>query len=362
MKKSNNHRINKKRVLITGGTGFVGTHLVERLLDKGNYEIVVFDKLQPDISSKYYSSTAFFKGDILSKKDISDVFKKKGPFIDVFHLASAMPDKAVSNELLWQTNVEGSRNIVAEAVRDGVKSFVFTSSNVIYGIPLELPITEFTPPNPLEIYGKSKIQAEKELEKFKNKINIQIFRCPVITGIGRLGLQSILYEFISENKKVYVLGNGLNKYQFVDVMDVVSALEKSSNMRGFDTYLIGADEVLTLKEIYEKVINFANSKSRIISLPSAPALIALAILDKLNISPLGVYQYSMIGRSIYADTSKIKKRLGWKPKKTNVDTFIDNYKWYIENKGKFSKMGSGSMSSNKSLPRMGVLRLLKLIS
>ena len=351
-----------KKVLITGGAGFLGSHLVDYLKEKGGYEIVVFDKLENHAPQDYRSNVTYFKGNILSKEDVKRVFESNGPFLTIYHLASAMPNKEVPDSVGWETNVSGTLNVISEAVSNKTESFIFTSSNVTYGIPSVLPVTEDTIPIPLEIYGKSKIRAEKEIEKFKGKINIQIFRCPVIAGTGRLGLQAILYEFISENRNVYVLGNGSNKYQFVDVMDVCAALEKSSHIHGFDIYNIGADEILTLREIYQRVIDFAKSSSKIVSLPKAPALMLLSILDKLNISPLGVYQYTMIGRSLYADTKKIKEKLSWKPKKTNADTFIDNYKWYKKNKGKFIEIGSGDFSANRSLPKMGVLKFIKLFS
>lgn len=350
-----------KRVFITGGSGFVGTNLIQFLINKGEYEIVVFDELEIDIEKKYRDTITYHKGNILSLSDLQKVFENRS-FDIVIHLASAMPNKAVLDEKLWDINVNGTKNIASVASRNKVKSFIFTSTNVAYGVPLTLPVTEEMPLLPLEMYGRSKAQAEKELEKFKEEMSIQIFRCPVISGVGRLGLNAILFEFISENKNLYVLGDGSNKYQFIDVIDVASALEKASNASGFDIYTIGADEVLTLKELYQKVIEYAKSSSKIVSLPKTPALFILSILDKLNISPLGVYQYTMIGRSIYADTTKIKKKLGWHPKKTNLDTFIENYDWYIKNKGKFEEIGTGSHSSNRSLPKMGIFKLLKLIS
>lgn len=351
-----------KKVLITGGTGFVGTHLVKYLLEMGNYDIVVFDRLKHHSPKSYQKKVIYFKGNIISKKDINEVFKKYGPFFTVYHLASAMPNKEVSDNLLWKTNVYGTINIVSEAVKNKTNSIIFTSSNVAYGIPKRLPAEEQTPLDALEIYGKSKAQAEKILAKFKKDINIQIIRCPVITGVGRLGLQAILFEFVDEGRNVYVLGEGNNKYQFADVVDVVIALEKASHIDGFDIYNIGADEILTMRELYERVIDFAKSKSKIVSLPKAPALMLLSILDKLNISPLGIYQYTMIGRSLYLDTKKIKEKLNWLPKKTNSDTFIENYKWYKENKGKFTEIGSGNLSANRSLPKMGVLKLIKMLS
>lgn len=351
-----------KKVLITGGRGFLGSNFVNYLLKKGNFEIVIFDKLPQDVTEKKRENVMYFKGNIVSMEDVKQVFAAHGPFATVYHLAAEMPNKAVADDQLWKTNVDGTVNLVIQAVKNRTESFIFTSSNVAYGIPENLPVTEDSSLLSLEVYGKSKAQAEVELEKFRGKINIQIFRCPVISGIGRLGLQAILYEFISENRNIYVLGKGLNKYQFIDVMDVASALEKASHISGFDIYNIGADEVLPLRDLYGKVIKYADSSSKIVSLPQMPALTILSILDKMNISPLGVYQYTMIGRSIYADTTKIKKKLNWNPKKTNADTFLENYKWYIENKGKFIEIGKGNVSSNRSLPKMGVFKLLKMIS
>jgi len=352
----------RKKVLITGGAGFLGSNLVDFLLKRNEYEITIFDKLEYHKAEDHRDNVIYFKGNILSKRDIRKVFEKHGPFFAVYHLASAMPNKAVPDDVLWKTNVHGTRNLILEAVKNKTKSFIFTSSNVAYGIPKTLPASEEAPLIPLEIYGKSKAQAEKELAKFKKDINIQIFRCPVISGIGRLGLQAILFEFISENKNIYVLGDGSNKYQFADAIDVSDALEKATHVQGFEIYNIGCDEILSLRQLYQGIINYAKSRSKIISIPRIPSLIILSILDKLNLSPLGVYQYTMIGRSLYLDTSKIKKKLKWKPRKTNLDTFLDNYKWYIENKGKFTEIGSEDFSANRSLPKMGVMKLLKLFS
>lgn len=351
-----------KNILVTGGSGFVGSHLVEYLLKKREVKVVVFDLLANTTKNHSKANVNFVNGDICSEKEVENLFKTYGPFDVVYHLAAAMPDKSFSNNMLWKINVMGTKNLIQQSVETHVKSFIFTSSNVSYGVPNTFPVTEETPLLPIEIYGKSKMQAEKELGLFKGKINIQIFRCPVISGLGRLGLQAILFEFISENKNVYLLGNGSNTYQFIDVIDVVSALEKASYKKGFNVYNIGADEVVSLRTIYERVIAYAKSKSKIISLPMTPAIFALSILEKLNISPLGVYQYTMLGRSYVCDTKKIKKQLQWSPTVTNTDTFLNNYKWYVSHKGEFAQVDSKKASSNKSTPKMGILSILKLIS
>lgn len=353
----------RNKVLITGGTGFLGSYLVESLLKKGEEDIVIFDRFKEHPSLNYHSQRiTYFKGDVFSKKDVAQVFNIYGTFRTVYHLAALMPHKVNSDEAIWDTNVHGTENLVAESVRHCVGSFIFTSSNVIYGIPDTLPVIEETPIKPIEVYGRSKIRAEQILAEYKDKMNIQIFRCPVIMGARRLGLQAMLFDFISDHKNVYVLGNGSNKYQFVDPIDVVSALEKASKMKGFDIYNIGADDVLSLKEIYQKVIDYAHSKSKIISLPKGLTLTCLYVLDKLNVSPFGIYQYTMIGRSLYADTTKIKNKLNWKPKMTNLNSFIENYKWFINNRNKFRRLVTNQMSANRSMPEMRIFKLLKMIS
>lgn len=350
-----------KNILITGGVGFLGERLTNYLLKK-NYKIIVFDKLQhhqPTIASE---KVIYIKGDILSKKDLTSLFKKHRNITTLYHLAAALPNKTNPPDLIWKTNVLGTVNLVKKAVEYHVKSFVFVSSNTIYGKPSSNPVTEETPLNPLEIYGKSKAEAEKQLGKYKRYLDIQIFRCPVISGIGRLGLQAILYDFISEDKNIYLLGNGNNKYQFVDAQDVCMALEKASKIKGFDIYNIGADNILTLKGLYQAVISYAESKSKIISLPKTPLIILLSIIDRLGISPLGVYQYSMLGETLWADTTKIKKKLNWYPQKTNPQMFIENYNWFIENRDNLEKFKKDESSANKSLPKMGILRLVKYFS
>ena len=182
-----------KKILVTGGAGFVGSHLVEYLLEIGDYDIVVFDRLENHSPKNYGENVTYFKGNITSKRDVKSVFEKFGPFVTVYHLASAMPNKEGSDKLLWETNISGTLNMVSEAVRNKTQSFIFTSSNVAYGIPKTLPAKEQSPLSALEIYGKSKAQAEKVLAGFKKDINIQIIRCPVITGVGRFGLQAILF-------------------------------------------------------------------------------------------------------------------------------------------------------------------------
>jgi UDP-glucose 4-epimerase len=351
-------------ILVTGGEGFLGSYFIAYLRKLGYTKIVSFDRLAHQSNTHPVDShVTYVQGDILSQADVASLFATHGPFDTVFHLASVMPDKSFSDEVSWNTNVLGTRYVAHAAVQHKTRAFVFTSTNVTYGVPQELPVTEKTPLHPLEVYGRGKQQAEVELEAYKKDMIIQIFRCPVIVAAGRLGLQAILFEFISENKRVYLLGNGTNTYQFVDAVDVSQALVAASQRGvGYEIYTIGADDVVSLRDLFSYVIAQAKSTSTIWALPKTPAVIVLSILDKLGLSPLGPYQYSMLWRTMYADTTKLKRLLGWKPIKTNKASFAENYRWYIKHKETFQEVGSANVSSNRSLPKLKAFRLLKWLS
>ena len=91
----------KNTVLITGGSGFVGSHLVDYLLEKTNDNIVILDKIKP--AQSLHKRVVYFQADIRNEKDVVDVFKKFGPFSTIYHLASAMPNKEVSNKAILKT-------------------------------------------------------------------------------------------------------------------------------------------------------------------------------------------------------------------------------------------------------------------
>ena len=123
-------------------------------------------------------------------------------------------------------------------------------------------IVETDPPQPVEIYGKSKWEGEKILLSYKDAINVTIIRCPTITDAGRLGLLAILFEFIEENRKVYLVGGGDNVYQFIYAPDLADAcLKACEKTNTSEVFNIGSDNVKSLKEVYRYVIEKAGSSS-----------------------------------------------------------------------------------------------------
>ncbi|KPJ62034.1 MAG: hypothetical protein AMJ42_00280 [Deltaproteobacteria bacterium DG_8] len=345
------------KAFITGGAGFFGTVLKKFLSEKG-VESVIYD-LVPDIDK--VKNTIAIQGDICHESKLDDCFRKYSPFDVVFHLAAQLAHNVKDRTFLWKSNVEGTRRVVKMAIKYKVPHLIFTSSNCLWGNPFGRRISESDKPDPVEIYGSSKWEAEKILVEYKDYINITIIRCPTIVDASRLGLLAILFEFIEESRKVYVVGGGNNIYQFIYGRDLADACFKSyEKSTSTELFNIGSDNVKPLREVYQYVIDKAGSTSRIVSLPKAPTLFVMKVCHKLGLSPLGPYQYKMISEDFVFNTDKIKKKLGWEPSLRNEQMLLKAYRYYQENKQKIKS--SKDVSAHKQSAKMGIIRLLKYVS
>lgn len=345
------------KALITGGAGFFGTVLKKYLSEKG-IESVVYD-LAPDIDK--VERTVSLQGDIRNPDQLDACMKKYGPFDVVFHLAAQLAHNVSDKNLLWTSNVDGTRRVVEAAVKNKIPHLVFTSSNCLWGNPFHRKVMETDIPHPIEIYGVSKWEGEKILLEYKDTINITIIRCPTIMDAGRLGLLSILYEFIEENKKVYVVGGGDNVYQFIYARDLAEACFRSFEKTAkSDIFNIGSDNVKSFKKVYQYVIDNVGSTSRVVPLPKAPTLMAMKICYKLGLSPLGPYQYKMIAEDFVFETEKIKQTLEWKPTLTNEEMLLRAFNFYKEHKNEL--VAGGDVPAHRQKAKMGIIRVLKYFS
>jgi UDP-glucose 4-epimerase len=342
--------------LITGGSGFFGSILQKRLLDDG-HTCVNIDLEKDEMKHKNLTSVV---GDIRDAETVEKVFQDYGPFDACFHIAAQLAHAVKEKEFLWESNVNGTENIAQACIKNGVKKLVFTSSNCLWGDPMGRPVLETDKPDPVEIYGRSKVEGEKILLNYKEKLDSIIIRCPTIIAAGRLGLLAILYEFMEEGRKVWVVGGGKNKYQFIYADDLVNACIKALDVQKTEIFNIGSDHVQSFREIYEYVIQKAESKSRVANLPRSITIPAMKIFYKMGISPLGPYQYKMIAEDFEFDTSKIKKELDWKPTKTNADMLLEAYEYYKKNRKEIECRKD--VSAHKQSAKMGVIRLLKWLS
>ena len=355
-----------RSALVTGGSGFFGGILKRALLEQGwsvvNVDLVRDEDRHPNLVS--------IQGDIRDAKlmDVicsgvipsGDEGRHRGKPEVIFHCAAILAHAVKDKDFLWNSNVEGTRVVAEVAKSYGIKQIVFTSSNCLWGEPLGRPVREDDAPNPVEIYGRSKWEGEKILREYANDLNIVSIRCPTIIESGRLGLLAILFEFIDEGRKVWVVGGGDNRYQFIAAPDVVDACIKAADYPRSATFGIGSDNVKTLKEVYEDVIAKAGGRSRVANLPRGLTLFAMKIAYALGLSPLGPYQYKMIAESFEFDTAAIKRELDWRPTLTNSDMLWRAYEYYHQNRQEIESRKEAS--AHRSAAKMGIIRLLKWVS
>jgi nucleoside-diphosphate-sugar epimerase len=256
--------------------------------------------------------------------------------------------------------VDGTRQVAEMAKEYKVPKVIFTSSNCLWGEDFNRPIREDDPPKPIEIYGKSKWEGEKILLDYSKYFDCVIIRCPTIIEEGRLGLLAILFQFIDEGRKVWVVGGGSNAYQFIYAQDLVDACLKAMDYKKTDIFNIGSDHVKTIRSIYEYVIQKAQTGARVASLPKGPTLKIMKLAYFLKMSPLGPYQYKMIAANFIFDTSKIKRALNWKPTLTNEEMLYRSYEYFHKNREEI--LNRKQVSAHKQAAEMGIIRVLKWFS
>lgn len=322
------------RWLVTGGTGFLGSHIARRLIADGIHP-VLFDiaPLPPD-DDDIKDQVTVIDGDVQDREAIRAALEGVS---HVIHTAAALPIQ-VSKKKIYASNVRGTRYVLHEALQAGVKRVVFISSTAVYGVPKVHPIDEESPMIPLGHYGSSKVEAEKICHQYQQRgLEVNIIRPKTFLGTGRLGVFEILFEWIAEGRRIPLLGNGENHYQLLEVTDLVDGIVKAATVEGVanETMNIGADRYQTLNQDMQALFDHANSGSRLWHLPARPGEFALRGLELAHLSPLAAWHYGTMWRDSYVEVDKAKRLLGWQPQYSNAEALIRAWDWYVKNKGRY---------------------------
>ncbi|NQU76252.1 MAG: NAD(P)-dependent oxidoreductase [Planctomycetes bacterium] len=343
------------KVLITGGAGFFGSLLRDRLLGDGHRCVSV--DLMTDARS--HPNLRSVQGDIRDVPMLERIFSQH-KFDAVFHCAAMLAHAAKDKRMLWESNVDGTANVARLVKRRKVPKLVFISSNCLWARDFHRPVTEQDVPDPAELYGKSKQEGERILLENADSFDCVILRTPTIIDCGRLGLLAILFEFIREGRTVWVVGRGANRYQFIYAPDLADACVKAMEKKVSGIFNVGSDNVQTLREVFEYVVRKAQTASKVASLPKAPTLALMRLAHVLRISPLGPYHYKMISENFLFDTAKIKGQLGWRPTLTNGQMLYRAYKYYQDNLEEIRSRTD--VSAHRQPAKMGIIKLLQWVS
>jgi nucleoside-diphosphate-sugar epimerase len=332
--------------LVTGGAGYFGEVLVRKLVARGD-TVRVFD-LNPA------QNVESIQGDIRDARAVLEACKG----IDVaFHNVAQVP-LAKDKNLFWTVNRDGTENLLKACAASSVRKTIYTSSSAVYGAPKQNPVSESTAPAPAEEYGRAKLAGEKLCLEYAAKgLDVSIIRPRTIMGHGRLGIFQILFEWIFQGKNVPVLNGGANVYQFVHADDLADACILASDSAGPDTFNCGADRFGTMREVLEHLVRHAGTGSKVKSLPMWPAVGAMKVASAVGASPLGAYHALMYGRSMYFDISHARSKLGWTPRFSNNEMFVETYDWYVKNRDAILS-SSRAASRHQSVVEQGMLKLL----
>ena len=332
--------------LVTGGAGYFGSLLVARLLE-AKRRVRVFDLNAPDD----VTGADVVRGDIRDR----DAIRRACEGVSVVHHNVAMVPLAKDKQAFETVNRDGTRNMLEGAKATGVRKIIAMSSSAVFGAPGRNPVNEETVPYPGEDYGRAKLAAEGICHAFAREgLDVTIIRPRTIMGHGRLGIMQILFEWIRLGKNVPVFDGGHNVYQFVHADDLAAACLAAAERRGAATYNIGAAEYGTMRETLEGLIDHAGTRSRVVSVPSGPAVAAMNVTSKLGWSPLGAYHALMYGKTMYFDIAKAQGELAYKPRHGNVDMFCESYDWYLAHRDEV--LTRRDASHHRSAVRQGILR------
>jgi nucleoside-diphosphate-sugar epimerase len=343
------------KVLITGGSGFLGINLARYLLARG-YRVKVIDMVPFSYPEK--EQVEFILGDIRDEKAVAEAVSG----VDlVVNAAAALP--LYTREEIFSTDVDGLK-LLLKASLEGkgstVKRFVHISSTAVYGVPDHHPLLESDRLVGVGPYGEAKIMAEEACELYRSQGNVvPIIRPKSFVGPERLGVFAMLYEWASEGHGFPILGRGRNLYQYLDVEDLCAAIYACLSLpeeRVNDTFNVGAKEFGTFRDDFQAVLNRAGFGKRVRCLPVKPAIAALRLLEALRLSPLYKWVYETAFQDSYVSIEKAEAALGFRPKYSNKAALIRNYEWYLANKESF-KNATGI--SHRVPWSQGVLRFVK---
>lgn len=290
------------KVLVTGGAGFIGSHLVDGLLARG-YRVVVLDDFSSGKISNLPTNVGedklqVIRGDVRSRQDVRRAMEGVSGVIHAAAIVS-VPFSLENPKVTWDVNVGGTQNVLEEAAAAGVEKFIFISSCAVYGESPNLPIPESRLPSPLSPYARTKLEGEKLCLDFsKNSLPVVILRYFNVYGPRQppgeyAGVMVKFAERIKSGEPPVIYGDGEQTRDFIFVLDAVRAtLMAFERMPSGEIINVGSGKATTINELCR---------------------IFLKLSGKENLKPIHAPPRPGDIRHSWADISKASKLLGFKP-------------------------------------------------
>jgi UDP-glucuronate 4-epimerase len=313
-------------ILVTGGAGFIGSHLCERLAVRGN-RVVCVDNFDPFYSPEVKKNNlktllanplfTLIECDIRDRKGLENIFKTYT--IDkVVHLAArAGVRPSINNPLLYQdVNIRGTLNLLELSKEYKIKNFIFASSSSVYGDCIHVPFKEDNArPHPISPYAASKQAGELFCYTYHHLYHIPITCLRFFTVYGpRQRPDMAIHKFarlVDTGKEIQIYGDGSSKRDYTYISDIIDGIVSAlDNQFGFEIINLGNSKIIALKELVSLIENNLGKKARIIKIPPQPGDVPIT----------------------YADITKAKKILNYNPEvmiNKGIRIFVQ---WYKNNK------------------------------
>jgi UDP-glucose 4-epimerase len=278
------------KVLVTGGAGFIGSHLVDRLVLEG-HEAIVVDNLVTGKRRNLNRAARFYKMDVQSWR-LERVFRNERPNV-VMHLAAQMDVRKSVEDPMFdaQVNVLGTLNVLQQAVKHGVRKVIFSSSGgAIYGEQETYPAPETHVLKPLSPYGLSKLCGEQYLSYFQRVSGLQAvsLRYANVYGPrqdpeGEAGVVAIFIQKMLNNEQPVINGNGRQTRDFVFVDDVVEANLALMGQETQGTYNVGTGVETSINDLFRILVQHTGSTCKEIHGPAKKGEQARSVIDSMKL-------------------------------------------------------------------------------
>lgn len=313
-----------KTVLVTGGAGFIGSHLCERLLGEG-HSVICFDNFDSyynpnlkirnveEISRKYPGDFTLVTGDIRNRDHLTEIFKKNR--IDaIFHLAArAGVRPSIADPLLYEdVNVKGTTLLLEVCKEFGIREFIFASSSSVYGENQRVPFSETDLDiQPISPYGATKRAGELLCYSYHHLFGMNIACLRIFTAYGpRQRPEMAIHKFTSlmdQGKEIPMFGDGSSKRDYTYIDDLIDGMMAVlQHHKGYEIYNLGESQTTSLKELIEMIESALGKKAKIKVMESQPGDVSIT----------------------YADITKAKRILNYQPKVSMEEGIKRFVAWY----------------------------------
>lgn len=302
------------RILVTGGAGFIGSNIVDKLIELG-YEVAVIDNISTGKIEKLNSKAKFYKLDITDAESMIKTFMEYRPEVCIHHAAQVDVQKSIKEPMFdLNVNIVGTLNILEACIKSNVRKIIYASSAAAYGEPQYLPVDELHKTNPISLYGISKHTPEHHIEVYGklHGLNYTILRYSNAYGIrqeyeGEGGVIAIFLNKIIQDETPVIYGDGKQTRDFIYVKDIVEANVTAINKGDNEIINISNNNNISINELVEVLAKICNK----------------------NIQPS--YKDARGGDIIhsYMDNKKASVLLGWEPKYSLEEGLKETLQYYI---------------------------------